>query len=156
MTIFTTPTGRRVPVKPLGAAAVILDGVGRVLLVKHSYGRLNWEIPGGLAELHESATENALREVREETGLEVEAQRLTGLYYEPANDMHHFVFLCVKRDSAAIPIPDASEITELGYFHPDALPHPISDFTVRRIHDALAPDHPIVLPIVIGPREWLE
>jgi 8-oxo-dGTP pyrophosphatase MutT (NUDIX family) len=78
MTIFTTPSGRRVPAKLLGSAAVIPDDQGRVLLVKHSYGRLNWEIPGGLAELHESATENALREVREETGLEVEAQRLTG------------------------------------------------------------------------------
>jgi 8-oxo-dGTP diphosphatase len=156
MTIFTTPTGRRVPLKPLGAAAVIMDGEGRVLLVKHSYGRLNWEIPGGLAELGESATENAVREVREETGLEVEALRLAGIYYEPGNDMHHFIFLCAKRDPTAVPVPDASEITELGYFSPDNLPRPISDFTVLRIRDALSSDSAVVLPTVIGPRQWLE
>src|SRR5688500_810850 len=36
--------------KKLGAAAVILDTLGRVLLVKHTYGPLNWELPGGGAE----------------------------------------------------------------------------------------------------------
>lgn len=33
--------------KNVGAAAFIVDGEGRVLLVKHTYGRLNWELPGG-------------------------------------------------------------------------------------------------------------
>jgi 8-oxo-dGTP diphosphatase len=147
---------REVPRKLLGSAAVILDERGYVLLVKHSYGRLNWELPGGLAELNESAVENALREVREETGLKVVAQRLTGLYYEPANDMHHFVFLCTKHDPAATPVPDASEITECRYCSPDNLPRPISDFTVRRIHDAIRSANHHLLPVTIGSRKWLE
>lgn len=59
--------------KRLGAAAVILNRDGEVLLVKHSYGRLNWELPGGVTEDGESVVQTAVREVREETGLEVSA-----------------------------------------------------------------------------------
>ena len=47
------------------AAAVIVDDDGRILLVRHSYGELNWEIPGGAGELGESADAAAVREVRE-------------------------------------------------------------------------------------------
>jgi len=63
----------------MGAAAVILDGRGYVLLVKHSYGHLNWEIPGGGAEPDESVADTAVRETHEETGLHVAVERLTGV-----------------------------------------------------------------------------
>ena len=139
----------------LGSASVILDAAGRVLMVHHSYGHLNSEIPGGASELGESATDTAIREVREETGLEVVAERMTGVYYEPGIDMHHFAFRCRLADPSAKPVPDGAEITELGYFSPDALPRPISDFTLRRIADALSPMPP-QLPVVVGPRTWLD
>src|SRR5215218_4775661 len=45
---------RLIPIKLLGSAAVVLDEHGRVLLVKHSDGRLNRELPGGRAEEGES------------------------------------------------------------------------------------------------------
>jgi len=57
--------------KGIVAAAVIVDADWRVLLVKHSYGRLNWEVPGGAAEPDETPMDTALREVLEETGLTV-------------------------------------------------------------------------------------
>ncbi|MDU0200884.1 NUDIX hydrolase [Paenibacillus sp. MAH-36] len=57
--------------KLIGAAAVILDSEGKVLLVKHSYGKNNWDLPGGKAEEDESAQETAKREVHEEVGLKV-------------------------------------------------------------------------------------
>lgn len=41
------------PEKKLGAAAAILDEHGRVLLVKQSHGRMNWELPGGAVEVRE-------------------------------------------------------------------------------------------------------
>ncbi len=115
-----------------------------------------WSLPGGVVEPGELPHEAMVREVREETGLEVVAERLTGLYYEPANDMHHFVFLCVKRDPLADPAPDASEITECRYCSPDDLPRPISDFTIRRIRDAISGANRYPLPVTIGPRQWLE
>ena len=140
--------------KGLGSAAAIFDSAMRVLLVKHTYGRLNWELPGGLAEPHESPVETVSREVREETGLEVDVRSLTGCYYEPSEDLVHFVFRCERRGESAEPSPDREEISECGYWPLDDLPRPISDFTVRRIRDAAA-GAPMPLPGLVGPREWL-
>jgi 8-oxo-dGTP diphosphatase len=141
--------------KKLGAAAVILDTQGRVLLVKHSYGPLNWELPGGGAEQGESIVETALREVREETGLHVVAQHTTGIYYDTETDVLHFVFLCQSRDSTPVPRSETEEISASGFWSPTALPRPISDFTVRRIADAMGGVRQ-PLPAPVGPRQWLD
>jgi len=140
--------------KPIGAAAVIIDD-GRVLLVKHTYGRLNWELPGGVAEANESAEETAVREVREETGLRVRVERFAGVYYERAADMHHFVFVCRRLDGSQAAQPDRVEISACGYWPPDDLPRPISDFTMRRVRDALVGTDTLSL-VDVPPRQWLE
>lgn len=136
----------------IGAAAVITDDRGRVLLVHHTYGELNWEIPGGLGEPNESADATAVREVREETGLDVAAERLAGVYYEPGRDFHHFVFVC-RRTLRNEPQPSSPEISEVRWCDRTALPRPISDFTVRRIDDAL--DGQPAAVHEIGPRKWI-
>ena len=143
------------PEKKLGAAAAIFDDQGRVLLVKHSYGPLNWELPGGAVELGENVIEAAVRETQEETGLAVVPKHLTGFYYDTEADAHHFVFLCEPLDACATPRPGAEEATECAFWHPDDLPRPISDFTVRRVADAVSgAEQP--LPSDIGTRQWLE
>lgn len=141
--------------KLLGAAAVILDRKGQVCLVRHSYGKKNWELPGGYSESKESTEQTAVREVWEETGLNVAVDRLAGIYYEPEKDMHHFVFVCRNLDPDRLPKPNSPEITECGYFASDALPRPLSDFTVRRIQEALSPTTTRIFH-VIGPRQWFE
>ncbi|QYR22443.1 NUDIX domain-containing protein [Paenibacillus sp. sptzw28] len=140
--------------KLIGAAAVILDSEGRVLLVKHSYGKNNWDLPGGKAEKDESAQETAKREVLEETGLEVTVGQLTGIYYDPGYDMHHFVFLS-NNDHNQQPQPSSPEILECRYCSIDDLPKPISDFTYKRIQEALDKDRQHLFH-VIGPRQWIE
>ena len=140
--------------KRLGAAAIIFNDEGHVLLVKQSYGPLNWELPGGGAESGESIVETALREVREETGLLVAAEKTTGVYYEPATDFLHFAFLC-RRIGSETEFQFDAEVTECAYWSPQALPRPISDFTVRRIEEALAETSQL-LPTIIGPRQWLK
>ncbi len=139
----------------MGAAAVILNTAGKVLMVKHTYGKRNWELPGGRGEGGESPADTAIREVREETSLQVSALHMTGYYFDRATGGLHFVYRCVSRDENEAPVPDGAEISECAYWLPDALPRPISDFTVLRIQDALA-GASFPLPTPIGPRRWLE
>ncbi len=141
--------------KSVGAAAFITDAEGKVLLVKHTYGRLNWELPGGGGEPNESPVETAVREVREETGLIVVARHATGCYYTPENDMLHFVFACEREEADALPTPNCAEISACGFWPLEALPRPISDWTLRRIQEAAAGTK-FGLPVSIGARVWLE
>jgi 8-oxo-dGTP pyrophosphatase MutT (NUDIX family) len=139
----------------MGAAAVILNQNGHVLLVKHTYGKCNWEIPGGRSEDGESPVDTAIREVREETGLVVAAQHMTGCYFDASAGVLGFAFRCEVQEGTGEAVPDGAEVSECRYWPPEALPRPISDFTLLRIRDALAgSNHP--LPTVIGPRQWLE
>jgi 8-oxo-dGTP diphosphatase len=140
----------------MGAASVIVRS-DRVLLVKHNYGRHNWEIPGGLSEAGESAEETAIREVREELGVEVVVEKLTGVYWEPGwrgIGGHHFVFRCRLRDGAVPRAADPNEIADVMWCSIEDLPRPISDFTIERIKDALSGDPPRLK--VVRPRTWLE
>ena len=123
--------------KKLGAAGVIQNKDGQILLVKHNYGELNWELPGGFAELNESIVETAKREIYEETGLIATPKRTTGIYYDPEIDMLHFVFLFETRDPGK-ESKSNSEISEFSYFSMNQLPKPINDFTILRIKDALS------------------
>jgi 8-oxo-dGTP pyrophosphatase MutT (NUDIX family) len=139
----------------VGGACVLFDPQGRVLLVKHSYGMLNWSLPGGLALEGEDPRTTAERELREETGLDLRAGRLTGVYFEPQHDFGpflHFVFSVAWQEGLE-PTPMPPEITQLGWFDPDDVPRPISDFTARRIRDALTNEPPLG---VIEQKMWLE
>lgn len=49
---------------------------------------------------------------------------------------------------------DLNEIADFGWYSAERFPRPISDFTVRRIRDALSGD-PAELNVV-GPRSWME
>lgn len=141
--------------RQIGAAALILDTHRGVLLVKHTYGKFNWELPGGLSEAGESAEATAVREVLEEVGLTVRVERLVGVYFSEPSDMHHFMFRCAVSDGREDPKPSSLEISEIGFFGARDLPRPISDFTIKRIEDGLA-ERRVAGVTVIGPRVWFE
>lgn len=67
--------------KPLilpGSVVIILNNQGEVLLQKRPEGR--WGLPGGLMNLGESFEQVAIREVFEETGIQVESLRLLAVF----------------------------------------------------------------------------
>jgi 8-oxo-dGTP diphosphatase len=63
----------------VSVAGVITDDHGRALLIQRRDNH-RWEPPGGVLELGETIPDGLRREVREETGLEVEPVTLTGVY----------------------------------------------------------------------------
>ena len=110
-------------------------------------------LPKGLVDAGERPEQTALREVREETGLDVELERLTGVYYHAdhaAGEFIHFVFRGRLPGVAEIR-PQATEVAEWAFFAPDSLPEPMSPSTRLRLLDALA-DRPPVLPVTLPPR----
>jgi len=64
------------------ASAIVTDSEGRILLHRRSDNDM-WALPGGVMELGESLADCAVREVLEETGLEVEVVGIVGIYSDP-------------------------------------------------------------------------
>jgi 8-oxo-dGTP diphosphatase len=91
---------RRYPKRPVvGVGAVIIDRY-RILLEKRKNepSKGKWSVPGGLVELGESVEEAVVREVQEETGLEVDEPRLVDVVNyvslgEKGAVIYHYVIL---------------------------------------------------------------
>lgn len=122
--------------KQVGALATIFDNTGRVLLVHQTYGGCKWAWPGGAVNDGEAPWDAAVREVKEETGLDVEIVRLVSLYYFSDRDSLGFQFLC--RPLGGELRADGEEISELAYFDPAHLPTPMTKPGRQRAVDALA------------------
>jgi ADP-ribose pyrophosphatase YjhB (NUDIX family) len=68
----------------IAVGAVVRNDHGEILLIERTDNGL-WALPGGAQEIGESVTDAVRREVREETGIEVEVTGLTGIYSDPAH-----------------------------------------------------------------------
>lgn len=66
----------------VAASAVVTDDAGRILLQRRRDNDL-WALPGGGMEMEDSLPGTAVREVKEETGLDVEVTGLVGTYTDP-------------------------------------------------------------------------
>ena len=110
---------REYPDAPLvGVGGVVVDQ-GRVLLVRRGQEPLKgrWTLPGGLLELGESLLEGVVREVREETGLNVEPVELIELldrvHREADKVRYHYViadYLCRVVDGSLEAASDAEDV----------------------------------------------
>lgn len=66
--------------------AVVQDAEGRVLLI-HKTDNSLWALPGGGHDIGESIADTVVREVKEETGYDVEVDAITGTYTDPGHVM---------------------------------------------------------------------
>ena len=72
-----------------GCSALIADAAGRLLMMNRTDG-YGWSCPGGYADLGETTTATVVREVKEETGLEVQPYAIVGLYSDPQEHTFHY------------------------------------------------------------------
>ena len=111
----------------VSAGAAIFDDGGRILLVKRTSDG-TWGFPAGGVDPNESASEAAIRETREETGIEARIDELIDVYHgEPGKSGPHSVvhvqYLCERTDGTHQP---SHETDAVRYWNIDAVPvwHP--------------------------------
>src|SRR6266480_6177819 len=102
----------------IGVFALIFDEDQRVLLARRRDIDW-WNLPGGGMEAGETVDEALWREVREETGLEVEVERLVGVYSKPQKQEVVLTFRCHITSGTLQP---TEETSESQFFPPDAIP----------------------------------
>jgi len=117
----------------IAAFGFIFDEQNRILLC-HRMDYDLWNLPGGTMEAGESPWECVIREVREETGLEVEITRLAGIYNKPEKNELVFSFICRVVGGRIILNEEADKIE---YFSINDIPHNTSPKQVERINDVL-------------------
>jgi len=114
--------------------AVVLSERGVLLSVRSDLR--GWELPGGNAEPGESGEEALRREVREETGVEVEVERLSGVYRRSGFRPHTArVYRC--RPLGGEPRP-SSETPLVQWFAPEDVPGTLFPWYRGPLEDALA------------------
>jgi ADP-ribose pyrophosphatase YjhB (NUDIX family) len=132
-----------VGVRPLilaGTSVLVLDERGHLLLIERG-DTGDWGLPGGFMELGESFEDTGRREVREETGLEVDDFQLVGVFsgpelyfrYDHGDEVHNVTAAYLARVVGGQLRQDGKEAISLRFFALDALPE-----------DILPPERPIL------------
>jgi 8-oxo-dGTP diphosphatase len=123
------------PRHSVSVAGVITDDHGRTLLIQRRDNR-RWEPPGGVLELAESIHDGLRREVREETGLDVEPIALTGVYKNIAKGIVALVFRC-KVTGGRLTTND--EVTAFRWASQSDMGSLMAEAYAVRVLDALQP-----------------
>jgi ADP-ribose pyrophosphatase YjhB (NUDIX family) len=105
---------------------VVVDE-GRVLLARRAGEpfRGYWDLPGGFVDEGEHPLDGIRRELREETGLDVEPEDFVGVWmdrYGDAEDAHATLNLYWTARVLGGEAQAADDVTELAWFGPDELP----------------------------------
>jgi ADP-ribose pyrophosphatase YjhB (NUDIX family) len=119
----------------VSAAAVVTNDAGQVLLLNHILRPdSGWGIPGGFIDRGEQPEETLRREIREETGLELEDVRM----YRVRTLGRHIEVIFTAR-GVGDPKVMSREITELAWFDVDKMPYEMSVDQQFLVKNALSP-----------------
>lgn len=131
----------------IGVFGIIFNEHEKVLLC-HRLDYDLWNLPGGGLEPGEAPWQGVIREVKEEVGLDVDAERLAGVYSKPEENEIVFSFIC-KITGGKISTSNEADLIE--YFSFEELPKNMSLKQKERIKDALAKNYKTLLKIQTGP-----
>jgi ADP-ribose pyrophosphatase YjhB (NUDIX family) len=129
-------------------AAVVVDTAGRVLLCRQGRGERRYALPGGRLRPAESPVRAALRDIRAETGWEIDLIDLVGIYHLGGTTTHTLagragplpdILVHVFRAHAAEgrPSGDPPPGCRLTWHAPTALPESVTPLTRAAVTDAL-------------------
>jgi len=120
--LFTGETGFQTP-KVDVRAVVIKDG--KVLLARERSDS-KFSLPGGFADINYSPAEVAVKEVREETGLNVTPERLLAVIDTDRHNFppleYHYYKIAILCNLTGGELSDSTETTDAGFFDFDRLP----------------------------------
>lgn len=127
-----------------GCVAVVFDPTRCKILLTRRTDNGRWCLPGGRLESGESVTEACVREVWEETGLQVRVTRLIGVYSNPHQlleyadgNRYHPVSVSLEAEPFGGTLALSDETTEFGYFTHDEIIHlDVMEHHHERIGDA--------------------
>ncbi|MFT3987611.1 NUDIX domain-containing protein [Aestuariivirga sp.] len=126
------PYHRQMRGMTLGTRTAAIRDDKFVMLVRHGYAP-GWMLPGGGVERGETLSEAAVRELREETGIEAQEElRLHGIFLNPQFPGDHVAVFVMRRMTMSDFKPSL-EIREARFFPLDALPEGTTAGTRRRL-----------------------
>ena len=113
--------GHIVFLEPKLAAVVLVPIDGKLVLVRRANEPAlgEWSFPSGYVDRGEAVEDAAAREVREETGLEVEVTRLLGIYSRADDPV---VLAAYAAEVVGGVLQAGDEVSDIDLFDPDALP----------------------------------
>jgi ADP-ribose pyrophosphatase YjhB (NUDIX family) len=129
----------------VSVTGIVFRDDGRVLAIQRD-DDLTWVPPGGVLELDESPTDGVAREVLEETGLHVQAERLTGVYKNMRLCVVNLVFRCTLLGGHPHPTDEARQVAWLTM---DEAKRDMPEARLVRITDALTTNGNGSLPVRI-------
>ena len=118
----------------IGTRAMVIDGAGRIFLVKHSYVS-GWHLPGGGVETGETFQAALARELAEEGNIVMTTPPvLHGVFFNKRTSRRDHIALYIVRDFRQEKPPEPGyEIIAHGFFALDALPQDVTRATRARI-----------------------
>ena len=111
---------------PIATVDIIVENKNGILLIKRKNPPGGWALPGGFVEYGESRDSAAVREAKEETGLDVELTRQFHTYSDPERDPRHHTITTVFIAKAAGKAVAGDDAKEVGIFGRDGLPEQIA------------------------------
>ncbi|ANY75192.1 ADP-ribose pyrophosphatase [Paenibacillus ihbetae] len=95
----------------LSAAAIVVNDKNELLLIKGP--RRGWEMPGGQVEEGESLSQAAIRETKEESGIDIEIVKFCGIFQNIGNSICNTLFLAKPIGGE---LTRSEESLEVGFF----------------------------------------